>query len=320
MWLDFCRWFEPPAWSRPACNSGLASGVLLILEVLDNRAVLPLLYFAGSVAIVSAFARISTAAPASVPHARIDLVSEDASLQAGQTSFLGLKFDLKPRWHIYWINAGDSGQPPVVKWKSPSGINVGQFMWPTPRRLPTGPLVDYGYEGSVLLMVPVQVAEGVSGPAMIESQVRLVVCSDTCVPGKASLGISLPVSADKPKSTVHAGLFAATRRQMPVNLPPSCSPSVHDDADRLRLQFRCTTLPSHLTFFPLHANEIENAAPQVERRDANGIELTLAKSDQLIHPLAELTGVIAAAGKSWKISAPITSARQSAKAQSKVTE
>jgi DsbC/DsbD-like thiol-disulfide interchange protein len=279
-----------------------------------------LLFFAGSVAIFSTFARLSTAGPPSVPHATVDLVSEHTSLQAGRTAYLGLKFDLEPHWHIYWINAGDSGQPPAVKWKSPRGVSIGQLMWPTPRRLPTGPLVDYGYEGSVLLIVPVQVSERVSGPATIGAQLRLVVCSDTCVPGKASLEINLPVSGKKPESAVHAHLFAAARRQMPMDLPPSCSPSVRDDVDRLRLWLRCTALPPHLTFFPLRANEIENAAPQVERRDADGIELTLAKSDQLIHPLAELTGVIAAAGKSWKVSAPAVSARQSAKAQSKVTE
>jgi thiol:disulfide interchange protein DsbD len=241
-------------------------------------------------------------APAPIPHARIDLVSEQSTLKAGQTSYVGLHFDLEPGWHIYWINAGDSGQPPVARWSAPNGVSVGEFAWPVPQRLQSGPLVDYGYEGSVLLMAPVTAGLSAAGSAHIEADVRLVVCRQVCTSGKATLGINLKVSTGKPRPSASAELFSITRKKVPRNLPSNCAPWAADDGENFRLRFPCTTLPAGLTFFPLRANEVENAAPQREFRRRNCIELTLRKSDQLIHPLRVLNGVIASSGDSWRFS------------------
>jgi thiol:disulfide interchange protein DsbD len=257
------------------------------------------------VATLCASAAMCFSAPAAVPHARIELVSEQDTLQAGQTSHLGLKFDLEPGWHIYWINAGDSGQPPAAKWSAPDGIRVGEFVWPVPKRLKSGPLVDYGYEGSVLLMAPITVQRNTTGSAQVHAQVRLVVCEEVCVPGKASLGINLRVSTGTPRLGTRADLFSIARTQIPQNLPPSCTPSATDDGENFRLRFRCTTLPQGLTFFPLHPNEIENAAPQRHSQGNNGIVLTLRKSDQLIRRPERLEGLIAGSGEGWHVSAPI---------------
>jgi DsbC/DsbD-like thiol-disulfide interchange protein len=257
------------------------------------------------VAILCASTAMCFGAPAAVPHARIELVSEQDTLQAGRMSHLGLKFDLEPGWHIYWINAGDSGQPPDVKWSTPHGIRVGEFVWPVPKRLKTGPLVDYGYEGSVLLMAPITVQGNTTRSAQVDAQVRLVVCEEVCVPGKASLSMNLKVSSSTPHPGTRADLFSIARTQIPQNLPPGCMPSAIDDGENFRLRFRCTTLPQGLTFFPLHPNEIENAAPQRQSRSNNGIELTLRKSEQLIRPPERLEGLIAGSGEGWEVSVPI---------------
>jgi DsbC/DsbD-like thiol-disulfide interchange protein len=254
---------------------------------------------------VCACTGICASAPAPVPHARIDLVSEQSTLQAGETSYLGLQFDLEPGWHIYWINAGDSGQPPVVRWSAPQGVSVGEFVWPVPQRLQTGPLVDYGYEGSVLLMAPVRAGPSTAGMAHIEAQVRLVVCREVCIPGKAALGIGLTVSIAKPRPSASAKLFSITRQKIPGSLPSNCAPSAVDDGETFLLRFSCATLPRGLTFFPLQPNEVENAAPQRELRRPNGIQLTIHKSDQLMHALGVLDGVIASSGGSWQFSAHV---------------
>jgi DsbC/DsbD-like thiol-disulfide interchange protein len=262
-------------------------------------------YFVRFITTVCACTGMCVSAPVLVPHARIDLVSEQNTLRAGQTSYLGLQFDLEPGWHIYWINAGDSGQPPVARWSAPKGVTVGEFAWPVPQRLQSGPLVDYGYEGSILLMAPVTAGPSATGSARIEAEVRLVVCREVCIPGKATLRISLKVSTEEARPSVSARLFSVTRKKVPRNLPSVCRPSAADEGKNFRLRFSCTILPPGLTFFPLRANEVENAAPQQESRRRNGIELTLQKSDQLIHPLRVLNGVIASSSDSWQFSARV---------------
>ncbi len=65
------------------------------------------------------------AAPISAAHLKVDLVAQDASITPGHTFQAGLKFDLEKGWHVYWINPGDSGEPPTVEWKLPAGFEAG---------------------------------------------------------------------------------------------------------------------------------------------------------------------------------------------------
>ena len=83
---------------------------------------------------------------------------------AGKPLRLGLLIRHAPDWHTYWRNAGDSGLPTTLSWELPAGASAGAIEWPTPKRLPIGPLVNYGYEGTVLLPVPVDVAPGFAAP------------------------------------------------------------------------------------------------------------------------------------------------------------
>ena len=58
------------------------------------------------------------------PHLKVSLVADKATLPPdGAGTHVGLLFDLQPEWHIYWINAGDSGEPPEVKWTLPTNMN-----------------------------------------------------------------------------------------------------------------------------------------------------------------------------------------------------
>src|SRR5712692_6467729 len=93
------------------------------------------------------------AAPA---HLKVGLVSEASAVAPGQTFWIGLDFALDPGWHVYWVNAGDSGQPPRVTWTAPAGYTIGSIEWPQPGRIVDSPtIVDYGYKGNVMLMAPV---------------------------------------------------------------------------------------------------------------------------------------------------------------------
>ncbi len=91
----------------------------------------------------------------SVSHAKVSLVAENASPPLGKPLWVGLLFQLDPGWHIYWQNPGDSGEPPKVQWLLPRGFRASFFDWPAPIRLGSGSVIDYGYEGQVLLMAPI---------------------------------------------------------------------------------------------------------------------------------------------------------------------
>ena len=99
---------------------------------------------------------------ANLPHGSVELLSKYNSADRTRPMKLGLHFQLEPGWHVYWKNPGDSGQAPRIHWTSPVGVDAGEIDWPAPDRLTAGPLVDFGYEGDVLLPISLGVPPGAS--------------------------------------------------------------------------------------------------------------------------------------------------------------
>src|SRR6202789_1893754 len=84
--------------------------------------------------------------PVKAQHLTAELVSLSPNIAPGGTLQVGLVLTLEEHWHVYWINAGDSGEPPKITWTLPAGITAGPMKFPIPSRLPLGPLIDFGYE------------------------------------------------------------------------------------------------------------------------------------------------------------------------------
>jgi thiol:disulfide interchange protein DsbD len=101
----------------------------------------------------------------------------------GQPLWLGLKIEHQPHWHTYWKNPGDSGLPTTLGWTLPAGFAAGDIEWPTPRQLPIGPLMNFGYEDTLLLPVAVTVPADFSGAALnVSLRADWLVCKDVCIP------------------------------------------------------------------------------------------------------------------------------------------
>src|SRR5262252_1301679 len=149
---------------------------------------------------------------ADAAHLHVQLVVPSSTLSPGQAADAGLYFKLEPGWHVYWKNAGDSGEPPRMKWTLPDGITAGSLKFPAPKRLPLGPLMDFGYEDEVLFPFALHVGPSAqSGPAVLHAKVDWLVCREVCIPGKAELEAIREVSADSARSTPvepDAGLYA----------------------------------------------------------------------------------------------------------------
>ena len=114
----------------------------------------------------------------------LTLAAERSTAAPGRPLWVGLTFDLIPEWHVYWRNPGDSGEAPRADWTLPPGWEVGKIQWPVPDRIPVGPLVNYGYENTVTLLVPVEVPPDftATGPVRIEADVSWLVCEIECIP------------------------------------------------------------------------------------------------------------------------------------------
>ncbi len=248
-------------------------------------------------------------AGAPIPHGTVELIAENQWVAPGRDFELGLHFQLEKGWHIYWINPGDSGQPPTVKWQLPAGLTPGETEWPAPGRMGTPSIVDFGYHDEVTLLVPVHAASSLAAQQQVRlgAEVKALVCREICIPGKAQLTLALPVKAQPPAPEARTReLFAAARKSLPRAAPATWKFSVDEAKESFVLTARLGRQVTQATFFPLAESQIDNATPQKLERAAAGFRLTLRKSDRLVKPIERLRGVLVlAAGEAYRIDAPV---------------
>jgi len=248
---------------------------------------------------------------ASIPHGSVELLSEQESIQPGRAIHLGLHFRLEKGWHIYWINPGDSGEPPRLEWHLPAGLRAGALEWPAPSRLPIPPLMDYGYEGEVLLPVPIENTSGLTadGEVTLAADLKAIVCREVCIPAKAQLSLCLPVRAERSRESAETqAMFRAAQKALPKPAPANWRPYAKDLGDSFELRVNTGRSVSEAWFAPLEPLEIENAAPQKSVTSAAGVRLILKKSDQLLKPVSRLRGVLVMSQGAYMIDAPVAPA------------
>ena len=197
-----------------------------------------------------------------------------SSIRAG-TNIAGLYFKLEPGWHIYWKNAGDSGEPPHIHWTLPEGVTAGPMQFPAPKRLPLGPLMDFGYEDEVLFPVKLQVDPAVKdGKAVLDAKVDWLVCREVCIPGKAELEMTLQLFSGQPPVVSGSGLDAELVERfantLPQPLPANFKAIFQPTKEGFRLGVETGQRESTATFFPEDQDILDNPAPQKFTATAKG--------------------------------------------------
>lgn len=222
--------------------------------------------------------------PASTERITAELVSMTASATPGSTLILAVRQDIRPDWHTYWRNPGDSGGATTLTWHLPEGLEAGEIVWPTPERLPLSGLMNYGYEGVVYLPVPVAVpADAVPGEMLDLSVTALfLVCSaEMCVPDQLELALRLPVGAADQRAleTPHAAAIQAVLDSAPRPAGLEARIARADDgALTLAVTGAAVTRPGGpgaVYFFPFDGWVIDHAAPQTGTWGPEGLTLTL---------------------------------------------
>jgi thiol:disulfide interchange protein DsbD len=248
-------------------------------------------------------------------HANISLISERSSLAPGQPDWIGIRFDLDPGWHIYWTNPGDSGEPPKVTWQLPAGMQAGDLQFPAPQRIRDHSLMDYGYQGTVVLLSKLTIAPGAAPKqAEIGADVRYLVCREICVPGKSHVSLAFVGAA---KAISGASQIADAQKHLPQPLPRGVSISATTSPDKFTLTVFSKTpnLGKVTDFIPADEQVIENGAqPDISSgKDENVIKLK--KSEQLNHPVSELRGLLITSDRAYNVVVPVTSGRSRTRAK-----
>lgn len=212
-----------------------------------------------------------------------ELVTETASAAPASTLWVDLHLQIKPGWHVYWRNPGDSGLATAIDWHLPPGFSAGDTLWPVPEHFVQSDIGNYGYAGAADLLVPITVPKEVAAgdTATFAADASWLACAEICIPGEAELSLSLPV-ASGPVAPDPAGakLFAAIRDRLP--LPAPFATRFVSASDEYRLLVPESAIKGlhdpTAAFFPYDGSLIDHAAkPRLSHR-ADGLELGLKKA------------------------------------------
>lgn len=125
------------------------------------------------------------------------VVSSHDVVTPGQAFHIALYTVLNEGWHTYWRNPGDSGEP--VEFAVTAGPNfaMGDILWPLPKAVPTGPIVNYGFEGAPLFVRPVSVSDDAKPGDILTfaGKAYYLVCREICIPESFDYSLDVEVGA-----------------------------------------------------------------------------------------------------------------------------
>ena len=250
-------------------------------------------YFLASIGLLLAAALPAQAQDAG-PYVQARLVSEDSAVPPGGAVTIALVEDIQAGWHTYWVNPGDAGAATEIKWTLPQGWGAGAIQWPTPKRLPVGPLMDYGYEGQPWLLQKLTIpANAKAGDTVtLKAAVGWLVCKDVCVPEDATLTLPLKIgpAAIDPALTKD---FAIARSLMPVASPWTLTYSLGKTLDLYAAAPALAAAhPVEASFFPEKTDVVDGDAKQTLDFTKDGLILHLAPASKVTKIGGALTGVL----------------------------
>ncbi len=229
----------------------------------------------------------------------------------GTTVWVGLQLAHKPEWHTYWKNAGDSGLATQLQWTLPEGVSAGEIQWPVPKKLRIGTLANYGYEGTVLLPVPLTIGPQFKAPLLADSlQIKLsaawLVCKIECIPEEGQFTLQIPI---KSSTAINGAQFDAAWRSAPAELAAAPGNSLRVDGQSIRLAVH--GLPANwqgrtLELFPESIEVIETAAEWRQAWDGAVWTAQVPLSPQRSNSPALMPVVLALDGKGQRVELPVS--------------
>jgi len=199
----------------------------------------------------------------SSPQVRAELMAHaPQGADAGKAVWVGLQLTHAPDWHTYWKNSGDSGLPTTLTWTLPPGVTAGDIAWPLPKKIPIGNLANYGFEGTVLLAVPLNITPAFK-PSLLNQDLEIklkaswLVCRKECIPEEGEFSLRLPVQGS---TALNGAAFEATRLAQPQVLTGTSQVTIEGQSLKLSVANLPTALQGQtLSLFPETPEVIQTA-------------------------------------------------------------
>ena len=228
---------------------------------------------------------------------------------AGKQVWVGLQLTHQPQWHTYWKNSGDSGLPTQMQWTLPPGVVAGDIAWPVPKKIPIGNLANYGYEGTVLLPVPLTITPEFK-PSLLGSDLPVklkaqwLVCKTECIPEDGEFVFKIPARSTTAMSgPAFEAAFAAQPKPVLQGTGFITESRVLIDGSMLDVSVQGLPVALRgktLDFFPETAEVIETGAKWTQAWNGAAWTARVPLSAQRSASPGVMPVVLAADGQGWR--------------------
>jgi suppressor for copper-sensitivity B len=124
-------------------------------------------------------------------HTSVRLISSISAIADNKIIKLGLQFEMKPGWKIYWRSPGDAGYPPNLNWEQSKNLKKIDFRWPLPARFSVSGIQTIGYKKEVIFPINAQVINQTQ-KLELRADLDYLACNEICIPYKTKLALDIP--------------------------------------------------------------------------------------------------------------------------------
>ncbi|MCF3932231.1 thioredoxin family protein [Acuticoccus sp. M5D2P5] len=260
------------------------------------------LTLAGAAMLVSSVAVAEAAPRIETEHIAADIEIRNIATRPGDSTDIAITHTIAPNWHTYWLNPGDSGEPPIADWTLKDGGTAGPLRFPAPNRMPYGPLMNFGYKDAFTLLASVTVPADwpVGTPYPVTLQMDWLVCYEICIPEGGEVDFSIPTGPETELDSAVAFDFVKAEWALPK--ASDAEATYTRDDHRIFLTVPLGT-PENAAFFPLDRDVIDHVAEQTAIAAADGDGMTLQLESARGRLDGTLRGVLRTDEGSWWITA-----------------
>lgn len=216
----------------------------------------------------------------------VEAIAEHDVVKYNMESEIVLHFKIKKDWHIYWINAGDSGIPTEAKFDSKFPyINFQEVIFPLPTKIKSGTgddaITDYVFENDLYVRYPFKIhSQDISGlslnePINIQIIVSYLVCKEQCIPGKDTINLKIDLSNKKERKNPKYDQISNILPQKVQTIADNHKISSKIIDGNLIIDSRSLELLEYYDFLPITNGIINNSAEQIQRINKVGFTLTI---------------------------------------------